>query len=282
VTDGRTYPHGVPCWVDTEQPDPDAARHFYGELLGWSFADAMPADAPGSYWIASLDGRDVAAVAPGGAGPVAWNTYVAVDDADASAAEVADDGGAIVSEPRDAGPGGRAASCTDPSGAPFRLWHARARLGAQLVNAPGTWNFSDLHTDDPEPAKAFYAAVFGWEADVLDLGGGMTATLWRRPGYGDHLEATVDPDIRTRQSDIQAPPGFEDAVAWLVPLAPDASSPHWHVTFAVADRDDSVATAERLGATVLAADDSDWTRSAEVRDPQGAELTLSQFTPPTG
>jgi uncharacterized protein len=282
VTDGRTYPQGVPCWVDTEQPDPDAARHFYGELFGWSFADAVPADAPGSYWIASLDGRDVAALAPGGDGSVAWNTYVAVDDAEGSAALVVANGGAIASQPQDAGPGGRAASCTDPGGAPFRLWQARARLGAQLVNAPGSWNFSDLHTDDLERAKAFYAAVFGWEADELDLGGGMTATMWRRPGYGDHLEATVDPDIRTRQSDVQAPPGFEDAVAWLLPLAPDESSPHWHVTFAVADRDDSVATAERLGAAVVSADDSDWTRSALIRDPQGAELTLSQFTPPTG
>jgi predicted enzyme related to lactoylglutathione lyase len=280
LTDARTYPHGVPCWVDVEQPDPEAARHFYGELFGWTFADAVPADAPGSYWIASLDGRDVAAVAPGSGGPVAWNTYVAVDDADATAASIASHGGAIVSEPEDAGPGGRAASCTDPTGASFRLWQARARLGAQLVNAPGTWNFSDLHTGDVERATAFYAAVFGWEADVLDLGGGATATMWRRPGYGDHLEAIVDPDIRTRQSDVQVPRGFEDAVAWLVPLDPKASSSsHWHVTFAVADRDDSVAAAERLGASVVSVDDSEWTRSAEVRDPQGAELTLSQFTP---
>ena len=90
----------------------------------------------------------------------------------------------------------------------------------------------------------------------------------------------VDPDIRTRQSDVQVPPGFEDAVAWLVPLDPKASSSsHWHVTFAVADRDDSVAAAERLGASVVSVDDSEWTRSAEARDPQGAELTLSQFTP---
>jgi uncharacterized protein len=54
----------------------------------------------------------------------------------------------------------------------------------------------------------------------------------------------------------------------------------WTVTFAVADRDDSAATAERLGATVLRSADDLWTRTALVRDPQGAEFTLSQFTPP--
>jgi predicted enzyme related to lactoylglutathione lyase len=283
VTQTRTYPHGVPCWIDTEQPDPEAARHFYGELFGWSFEDAVPADAPGSYWIATLDGRDVAAIAPGGGDEIAWNTYIAVDDADASAVLVASQGGTIASEAADAGPDGRTATCIDPTGAAFRLWQPRARPGAQLVNAPGSWNFSDLHTDDLERAAAFYPAVFGWEAEALDLGGGATATMWRRPGYGDHLEATVDPEIRTRQSEVAAPPGFEDAIGWLQPLeAGAASSPHWHVTITVRDRDDSVAAAERLGASILSSADSDWTRSAEIRDPQGAELTLSQFTPPTG
>jgi hypothetical protein len=54
------------------------------------------------------------------------------------------------------------------------------------------------------------------------------------------------------------------------------------VTFAVADRDESVATAERLGATVVSSEDTDWTKAAVIRDPQGAELTLSQFTPSSG
>jgi uncharacterized protein len=178
-----------------------------------------------------------------------------------------------VSEPADAGDGGRAAACTDPSGAAFRLWHPRGRVGAQLVNAPGAWNFSHLRTDRPDLARVFYAEVFGWEA--MDAGGG--AMMWRRPGYGDHLEATVDPDIRARQA--HAPEGFEDAVAGLVSLT-DGGAPHWHVVFTVADRDDAVAVAQRLGAEVLSSEETMWTREAAIRDPQGAELTLSQFAPP--
>jgi uncharacterized protein len=42
-----------------------------------------------------------------------------------------------------------------------------------------------------------------------------------------------------------------------------------------------VPSAKRLGATVLSSEDSDWTRHAVIRDPQGAELTLSLFTPPS-
>jgi predicted enzyme related to lactoylglutathione lyase len=270
VTQTRTYPHGVPCWVDVEQPDVDAGARFYGDLFGWTFEDV----AGGAYLIASLDGADVAGIGRGEGGR--WSTYVAVDDADASAQAVRDAGGTVEGEPADAGPGGREARIADPSGARLRLWQARARPGAQVVNAPGSWNFSDLHTSDPAAAQSFYAPLFGWELEDMGF-----ATIIRRPGYGDHLEATVDPGIRTRQAEVSAPPGFEDAIAWLARSA--AGEPdHWHVTFAVGDRDAAAAAAERLGATIVASEDTQWTRTALIRDSQGAELTLSQFTPPGG
>ena len=61
----------------------------------------------------------------------------------------------------------------------------------------------------------------------------------------------------------------------------DGESPHWHVTFTVADRDESVASVERLGGTVLRTGEDDWTRNATVSDPAGARFTVSQFAPPT-
>lgn len=265
----RTYPHGVPCWVDTEQPDPDAAARFYRALFGWDVHEAMPVGAPGSYLVATLGGQDVGALAPGD-GAARWNTYIACDDADATAARVEAAGGVVLTAPADAGPAGRTARCADPDGAVFSLWQAGRRLGAQLVNSPGSWNFSDLLTPHPDQALAFYAVVFGWETD-----GALAAGMVRVPGYGDHLAATVDPEIHRRQA--FAPPGFADAVAGT---AVTDGPPSWHVRFTVVDRDASVAAAESHGATVLSATDTQWTREALVRDPQGAELTLSQFTPP--
>jgi uncharacterized protein len=269
----KTYPHGVTCWIDTEQPDPAEAARFYSGLFGWTLTDAVPPGAPGSYPIATLDGHDVAAIAPGEGAP-AWNTYVAVDDVDATAGAVPGLGGRVPTGPEDAGPGGRTASCTDPAGAAFRLWQARRRLGAQLVNAPGTWNFSDLHTPDRRAAMDFYRPLFGWvDVDMAQDAG----TMIQVPGYGDHLAATVDPGIHERQA--AAPPGFADVIGGVL-VVPPGEPARWHVTFAVADRDASAATAERLGATVLGTDDGIWTRTALVRDPQGAEFTVSQFTPP--
>ena len=271
----RTYPQGVPCWIDTEQPDVESAAEFYTGIFGWTFEDALPPGAPGRYLIAKLDGQDVAGMASTQRA-AAWNTYIAVEDADVAVQRLIAAGAAMRSAPADAGEGGRSAALTDPEGIEFRIWQARRRLGAQVANQPGTWNFSDLHTADPGAAIKFYEDAFGWQVD--DLGFAM---LVRRPGYGDHLEATVDPGIRARQSVLAAPIGFEDAIAWIATNAPGEPS-RWHVSFTVADRDRTVADAKRLGAQVLGQDDTEWTRMALIRDPQGAEFTASQFTPPSG
>jgi predicted enzyme related to lactoylglutathione lyase len=268
----RTYPEGVPSWVDTQQDDPQAAQEFYGALFGWTFTTVSPPGAP-SYAIAALGGRDVAGIAQMQGGSPEWRTYIAVDDADAAVARVTAAGGTTTEVPDQLGPFGRGVSLRDPGGVPFRLWQAAQHPGVQVANEPGTWNFSDLHTDDPG-AITFYADVFDWA--VEDLG---FATMVRRPGYGDHLEATIDPTIRERQAGVGAPPGFEDVIAWVGGLEPRLA-PHWHVSFSVADRDATAERVERLGGEVLDTQDSQWTRTALVRDPQRAIFTASQFTPP--
>ena len=116
------YMPGVPCWVDTGQPDPEAAVSFYGGLFGWNFVDVMPAGSGGKYFIARLRGRDVAAVGsqPEGGPPMAvWNTYVWVDSADEAASNVKDAGGRVLTEPFDVMTAGRMAVCADPEGAAF-------------------------------------------------------------------------------------------------------------------------------------------------------------------
>jgi predicted enzyme related to lactoylglutathione lyase len=253
----RTYPHGVTCWIDSEQPDVDAAQEFYGGLLGWQFTVATPPDAPARYVIATLDGADVAAV----------------DDADVAVERATSLGATVVSPPADAGPGGRGAVLHDPQGNEVRLWQARRRKGAQLVNAPGAWNFSHLHTPEIGAAQQFYGGLFPWH--FVDQGWAIAISV---PGYGDHLEATVDPDIRTRQA--SAPEGFADVIGSIVPTGPDGSG--WSVVLTVADRDATASRAEALGGRVLRTRDTGWTREAVVRDPQGAVFTASQFTPPDG
>src|SRR5439155_22392422 len=96
------YIPGVPCWIDTSQPDPEAAVTFYSGLFGWEFEDVMPQGSEGKYFIARIRGGDVAAVGsvPEAAPPMAiWHTYVWVESADEDASTVLDAGGRALIEP---------------------------------------------------------------------------------------------------------------------------------------------------------------------------------------
>ncbi len=274
------YLPGVPCWIDTSQPDPQAAVAFYSGLFGWDFEDVMPPDSAGKYFIARLRGGDVAAVgsqAEGGPPLAVWKTYIWVESADETASKVTDAGGRVVVEPFDVMDAGRMAVFTDPEGAAFCVWQAKEHKGAQVVNEPGSLNFNGLNTRKPDAAKSFYGSVFGWQT----LGLGPGAAMWRLPGYGDFLEQS-DPGLRERMAQTGAPQGFEDVVATLNPIAPDQPDipPHWSVTFAVDDADATADRAEQLGGQVVVPPfDAPWVRMTVITDPQGATFTASKFVP---
>jgi uncharacterized protein len=274
------YIPGVPCWIDTSQPDPEAAVDFYSGLFGWEFEDVMAPGTEGKYYSARIRGKDVAAVSsiPEGAPPMAtWNTYVWVDSADDTAAKVRDAGGQVLTEPFDVTNAGRMAVFADPEGAAFCVWQAKEHRGAQIVNEHGSVNFNDLHTRDPEGAKAFYGAVFGWQ--TFDLCGGFRT--WTLPGYGEYLQRD-DPDLRKRLEEAGGPTGFEDVVASLIQVPDDQpdTPPHWGLTFAVDDADAAAEKATELGGKVLLPPmDAPWVRMTVLSDPQGATFTASKYVP---
>jgi hypothetical protein len=274
------YIPGVPCWVDTSQPNPTAAVEFYGDLFGWEFEDVMPEDAPGQYFIGRIRGGDVAAVGsiPEGAPRMAlWNTYVWVESTDATAAKVRDAGGKVLMEPFDVMDAGRMAVFADPEGAAFCVWQANRHSGARVVNEHGALNFNNLNTRDAAGAKAFYRAVFGWQTLTLDGG----AEMWTLPGYGDHLERAT-PGLRKQVEEFGADPGFIDVVASINPIAGDQPDmpAHWNVTFGTDDADATAETAARLGGRVVMPPfDAPWIRMTVLADPQGAMFVASQFVP---
>jgi uncharacterized protein len=274
------YIPGVPCWVDTSQPDPKAAVDFYSGLFGWEFEDVMPPGSEGKYFIARLHGGDVAAVGsiPEAAAPEAmWNTYIWVESADETASKVRDAGGGVLMDPFDVMDAGRMAAFTDPEGAAFCVWQAGELKGAGVVNEPGSLSFNGLGTRDVEGAKAFYGSVFGWT--TLAVGGG--AVMWTLPGYGDYLECD-NPDLRKQIAEVGGPAGFEDVVASIDPIPDDQpdTPAHWSVTIAVDDADATAAKAIELGGTVIVPPfDVPWSRLTIINDPQGATFIASKFVP---
>lgn len=239
------FPHGVPCWVDTWQDELPAA--FYSGLFGW---EARVGD---EYTLFLHRGLDVAGAGKPAAGGVAWTTYVWVDDADAVAERVVKAGGRVVLEPFDSLDGGRMAIVADPAGAVLGVWRLGDHRGARVVNEPGAWAMSALSTPDPEGAKAFYGAVFGWETS-----GFGPATMFHLPGFvGGEPQQPVARDV----------------VAVMVPGEPAA----WNVDFWVEDVDAAAVRAKTLGGAVLSPpSDTPIGRHAVLADPAGAVLSVSR------
>jgi predicted enzyme related to lactoylglutathione lyase len=258
------YMTGVPCWVDTYQPDPATASRFYAEVLGWEFEgpDVLTNTITSGYLVARFRGREVAAIgasSPNAASQgAAWNSYVAVDSLEESLERATGAGGSIVVGPVDMSPAQRWGAIADPSGAVIGLLEQGARRGAQLVNASGAWALSQLHTDDLDRAQAFYGSVFGWQNESFPIGDGEMIAC-RLPGYlGGVAEQPVPRDV----------------VAILAP-APDGTEPYWRVRFWTDDVDAAATTAAALGGEIVEAPrDVHGSRMAVLADPAGAQFTV--------
>jgi len=243
---------GTPSWVDLASPDPDASVRFYGGLFGWDAVETGPVEETGGYRMLQLGGRNVAGLGPtqGEGQPAMWTTYVGTDDGDAVAAKVREAGGQVVMEPFDVLGLGRMAVFVDPGGAYFSVWQPQTHHGAELVNEPGALSWNELATRDVDAAKAFYAAVFGWDADT-NAYGETSYSEWKLGGR------SIGGMIAMNEQ-------------W-----PADVPPHWMVYFAVEDADAAVARAGELGGQVaVPPTDTPAGRFAVLNDPHGAVFSV--------
>ena len=137
------------CWVELDTSDFEAAKKFYGALLGWSVAE-MPMASGAGYGMASVDGKTVAgmmALTPDmkkmGV-PPNWLSYVAVDDIDAATTQAEALGGEVAVPPTTFGPG-KFAVLKDPTGATFALWRAGQSMGPFLYGETGALGWNELY-----------------------------------------------------------------------------------------------------------------------------------------
>jgi uncharacterized protein len=256
---------GVPSWVDVMGPDVDRLTGFYGAVFGWDFTGPgeMPGHPPGRYFVAQVRGRDVAGVAslPPDSGDPGWNTYIEVESADRSAADIEAAGGTVLAQPFDALPAGRIAVAADPAGATFAIWEPHQRRGAQLVNEPSAWSMSFLGTPDRDGAAAFYNAVFGWTLDTVQVGD-LEVGLFRLPGFvGGEAQQPVPRDL----------------VATTLPSQGDDA--RWAVDFWIDDVERAAAAAKEHGGRVVSpvSDEVPGFRRVELADPNGVPFNVSQL-----
>jgi uncharacterized protein len=261
MSERTSYTSGTPCWVDLGTPDIDAAAAFYGNLFEWSIEEGENAEQTGGYRQATLRGKPVAGLMPlmQEGQPPAWSTYVSVEDADATAAKVREAGGQVLAEPMDVLDLGRMAVFMDTTGAVFGSWQPGSFAGAEVVNESNALVWNELNTRDPEAAKVFYGAVFGWEFEERQFQTGAYISI--RNGDGN---AGGVLDMRGR--------------------VPEEVPPHWLAYFAVDDADATVEKAKEGGGDVPFGpeDMPEVGRLAVLTDPFGAVFALIKPDPAMG
>lgn len=242
---------GTPCWVSLIVHGLTTTQEFYGSLFGWEFRPGP--EQLGPYVRALLEGKEVAGIGqlpPDRHLPIAWTTYLATEDADASAEAIRSCGGTVAVGPLDAGTAGRLAIASDPGGAVFGVWQAAEHLGTALEGSPGTPVWNELVTRETSSVGKFYQTVFGFEAEAavsadfdyqtLRLGGRPVAALH---GVGHAL--------------------------------PRDRGPHWMTYFEVSDTDEAAARVVELGGHLRQPPrDGASGREATVADPEGAVFTI--------
>ncbi len=241
------YAPGTFCWTDLGTSDPGGAKGFYTGLLGWDPEDVPVGDGQ-TYTMLRIGGKSVCALYQQQAdAPPAWLSYVSVEDADAIAGKALELGATAISEPFDVLTVGRMAVLKDPQGAVFAIWEPKESFGTELVNDPGAMVLNQLNVADPEAARQFYPALFGWRLEQAS----------EDPPYwgiynGDGLNGGM----------MDLPPGS------------DAPS-HWLVYFTSEDLDGAAGRIGELGGRVAVPPTPiPAGRILVARDPQGAHFAL--------
>jgi uncharacterized protein len=217
------------CWADLVTTDPDAAKGFYSSLFGWDIED-MPIPDGGTYSMAKVKGRYVGALSAqmdqerSQGIPPHWNVYVSVDDVDTFAKRAEAAGGTILMSPFDVLDSGRMSVVADATGAVFCMWQPQEHPGFGLVNEPGTMDWNELLSPDPEKTRAFYTELFGWKAETMPMGDAGDYTVF-------NLGETPVAGLMKTPEGVQMPPS-------------------WTVYYNVADCDASAAKVTELGGTI--------------------------------
>ena len=249
------YANGEFCWVELISPDVEAAAKFYGDLLGWDRERYEPD--PEGYWYFRRGGKLIAGLETfrtEGQVP-AWLGYVKVGDLAATARKVGDAGGTVLEGPLEVpGGAGSLAICQDTEGAVFALWQPGELKGAELVNEPGCWTWTNLLSRDVERARDFYGQVLGWTAERPE---GAPEFIWNWQVDGQRW-----------------PEGLAGLMLMGTDMPPDAP-PYWEVYFMVESADEAIEKTKAAGGNLLFGPvDIPIARMAVLFDPQGANLSV--------
>jgi uncharacterized protein len=252
---------GTFSWPELAAKNANDAKKFYSALFGWTYDDQDMGE-QGVYSMILLKGAPVGAMYTqpkdelANGVPPRWNSYVTVENVDASAAKAKQLGGQLMMEPFDVFDLGRMVAVRDPQGAAFCLWQAKKHIGAHVLGEPGALVWTELMTSDSKAAVSFYTKLFSWNTQEMPAPSGPPYTVVR---VGENGTGGI----------MQMGPEF------------GGMPPHWYPYFAVDDCDAVAAKAKGMGAQVHVppTDIPNTGRFAVMSDPQGVHFAIIKTQP---
>ena len=165
---------GTHIWYELLTSDVNAARKFYGNVIGWQLKEHV--FVPGYFQFAAPDsdiGGMMALAGDAGITRPVWLGYIGVSDVDATVAAALRDGATQCVPATDIPGVGRFAMIRDPQGVAFYVMRGAVEGGVSRSFAPlvGHCQWNELVTSDPVGALAFYTKHFGWlKGDSMPMG----------------------------------------------------------------------------------------------------------------
>lgn len=166
--------HGRFTWYELTTTDVEAAKAFYGKVVGWGAREAMPGSCYTLFTAADVSTGgliDLPQDAKAQGVRPQWVGYVSVDNVDAAVHRIKELDGTVYVPPRDIADVSRFSVVADPQMATFILvkWRDPGRQLPIQSRALGHVGWHELLTTDWERAFAFYREIFGWQKAVADV-----------------------------------------------------------------------------------------------------------------
>lgn len=170
---------GMPIWYELITTDVDAAKTFYGDIVGWT-TTTFPSSAGGMpYTILNYGDVGIGGLmalpdgVPTGPG---WFAYFHVAEVDAKVAQNEAAGGKTHMPATDLPGVGRIAMIADPQGIVFYLMAPDPSMGDQestsfSASLPGRCSWNELVASDQKTALPYYSSLLGWTSkEAMPMG----------------------------------------------------------------------------------------------------------------
>jgi predicted enzyme related to lactoylglutathione lyase len=240
---------GTPVWFDLLTEDGDAVIDFYTELFGWE----MIVHRDGG-WVIRHHGRLIGAISEIDGDDTRieegfWLVGIAVGDVDAAVETATQLGGKVDLGPETLAGFARYAVVLDLEDAPVLLVDPEADIGAGPREGGFVW--TELWSQNPSEAAAFYGEVIGYERRSIEVGGAPYVAL---ETGGEHRAGLVRAPLETIE-------------------------PAWVPYVGVASLDNVLARVGGLGGRVVVAPNAELGNGAMalVADPEGAAFFVYQL-----